>query len=106
MSPGKKIVGWRTSYNYQASRSYPQLPLLRKGKTYYVALKFESIPENAAYLKIDFKDNLDVSIEKVYIKGKLGSFEFPENTHSYTMELMRAETKQIDVQEIVFTKTL
>ena len=22
MSPGKKIVGWGTSYNYQASRSY------------------------------------------------------------------------------------
>lgn len=105
MSPGKKIVGWGTSYNYQASRSYPQLPLLRKGKTYYVALKFESIPENAAYLKIDFKDNLDESIKKVYIKGKLGSFKFPENAHSYTMELMSAGTKQIEFQQIEISET-
>ena len=39
MSPGKSIVSWTDSLNYQASRTFPQLPLLRKGRTYYVAIK-------------------------------------------------------------------
>ncbi|MSE05547.1 accessory Sec system protein Asp3, partial [Lactobacillus salivarius] len=68
MSPGKKIVSWKTSLNYQGERTYPQLPLLRRGKTYYVASKFKTIPENSAYIKIDFKDNLNESIKKIYIK--------------------------------------
>ncbi|UTX36740.1 accessory Sec system protein Asp3 [Ligilactobacillus salivarius] len=105
MSPGKSIVSWTDSLNYQASRTFPQLPLLRKGRTYYVAIKVETIPENSAYLKIDFKDNLNESIKKVYIKDQLGSFEFPQNAHSYTMELMNAGCKQIKFQQIEISET-
>lgn len=100
MSPGKKIVSWKVSFNYQSDRNYPQLPLLRKGRTYYVALKVETIPENSVYLKIDFKNNLNESIKKVYIKSQLGSFEYPEDAHSYTMELINAGCRQVEFQQI------
>ena len=39
--PGTSIVSWNMSYNYQANRQFPALPLLRKEHTYYVAAKFE-----------------------------------------------------------------
>ena len=105
MSPGKSIVFWGTSLNYQAFRNFPQLPLLRKGHTYYLAAKFETVPVNSAYIKLDFKDNLGESIKKVYIKQQLGSFEYPEDAHSYTMELMSAGCEQIEFQQVEISET-
>lgn len=103
--PGTSIVSWNMSYNYQANRQFPALPLLRKGHTYYVAAKFETVPANSAYIKLDFKDNLGESIKKIYIKQQLGSFEYPKDAHSYTMELIEAGCRQIEFEQIELSET-
>lgn len=90
MPPGQYVKTWFSKTNYQSNRISPSLPLLHRGKTYYLELCAEMSPKNSLYLKISFQDRFGQAIDFVILKDDKGEFLYPEEAYSYTIELFNA----------------
>ena len=62
---GTEIQSWLAIQNYQASRSQPALPLLKKGHAYQITAQLQTVPDNAVYLKLVFLDRYDQEISQI-----------------------------------------
>ena len=62
---GEILKTWFSSVNYQAFRTQPNLPLLKRKQDYQLCMDFECHPANGVYIKISFFDRL----EKTYCKA-------------------------------------
>lgn len=100
MSPGKGIVAWSSSTDYQADRISPQLPLLKEKHMYGIRLKAKSSPEKTVIMRIDFFGQDNSLIEKKYISDAEGEFLYPKGCYKYTVSLINAGCKSIHFKRI------
>ena len=53
---GTEIQSWVAIQNYQAARTQPALPLLKKGHSYDLTANLEAVPTGSVFLKVSFLD--------------------------------------------------
>ena len=87
---GEILKTWFSSVNYQAARTQPQLPLLKRNQEYQyhwfliVSLKMEF------YTKITFFDRYGDILEEKVEKVKDFIFTYPEDSYTYQVSLLSA----------------
>ncbi|NQP32498.1 accessory Sec system protein Asp3 [Streptococcus suis] len=91
------IHSWTSLTNYQADRDIPHLPLLKRGKTYYLSLHFIGEPQHIPFMKVRLLDRAGKELSQTVIKGGKGSFDFIEGAYSYIIELIN-----VGCEEFVF----
>ena len=64
LASGETLKTWFSGVNYQATRSQPSLPLLKKNHTYRLSMKMQVQPANGLYLKLTFLNRYEEIIEE------------------------------------------
>ena len=93
---GVVIRSWDSSVNYQASRTQPSLPLLKRKQDYQLCMNFECHPTNGVYTKIAFFDRYGDVIEEKIEKMKIFDFTYPDDTYTYQVSLLSAGFESLD----------
>lgn len=87
---GKTIKKWVSHTNYQHSRCTPALPILRPGRRYRLAQKFQAEPLGRAYLQLEFFNRQGEAIDLLILKKGEEEFTYPLEAFSYTVSLLSA----------------
>ena len=93
---GEILKTWFSSVNYQASRTQPSLPLLKRKQDYQLCMNFECHPTNGVYTKITFFDRYGDVIEEKIEKMKVFDFTYPDDTYTYQVSLLSAGFESLD----------
>lgn len=93
---GVVLRSWDSSVNYQASRTQPSLPLLKRKQNYQLCMDFDCYPENGIYIKISFFDRYGEIIEEKIEKMKVIEFTYPADTYTYQVSLLCAGFESLD----------
>ena len=93
---GEILKTWFSSVNYQASRTQPSLPLLKRKQDYQLCMNFECHPTNGVYTKITFFDRYGDVIEEKIEKMKVFDFTYPDDTYTYQVSLLSAGFEFLD----------
>lgn len=54
MAPGKEIMSWHSTNNYQSAKRVPDLPFLINGNEYQIFIKAKAEPENTCVNRLTF----------------------------------------------------
>ncbi len=93
---GEILKTWFSSVNYQASRTQPSLPLLKRKQDYQLCMNYECHPTNGVYTKIAFFDRYGDVIEEKIEKMKVFDFTYPDDTYTYQVSLLSAGFESLD----------
>ena len=93
---GEILKTWFSSVNYQAVRTQPSLPLLKRKQDYQLCMNFECYPTNGVYTKIAFFDRYGDVIEEKIEKAKVFDFTYPDDTYAYQVSLLSAGFESLD----------
>lgn len=93
---GEILKTWFSSVNYQASRTQPSLPLLKRKQDYQLCMNYECHPINGVYTKIAFFDRYGDVIEEKIEKMKVFDFTYPDDTYTYQVSLLSAGFESLD----------
>lgn len=93
---GEILKTWFSSMNYQASRTQPSLPLLKRKCNYQLCMNFDCNPRNSIYIKISFLDRYGDVIEEKIEKKKVFDFTYPDDTYTYQVSLLSAGFESLD----------
>ena len=93
---GEILKTWFSSVNYQAARTQPSLPLLKRKQDYQLRMNFECHPTNGVYTKITFFDRYGDVIEEKIEKMKVFDFTYPDDTYTYQVSLLSAGFESLD----------
>lgn len=93
---GEILKTWFSSVNYQAARTQPSLPLLKRKQDYQLRMNFECHPTNGVYTKIIFFDRYGDVIEEKIEKAKVFDFTYPDDTYTYQVSLLSAGFESLD----------
>jgi len=102
---GVVIRSWDSSVNYQASRTQPSLPLLKRKQDYQLCMNFECHPTNGVYTKIAFFDRYGDVIEEKIEKMKVFDFTYPDDTYTYQVSLLSAGFESLDFYSFSIKET-
>lgn len=93
---GTDIQIWNLILNFQANRRQPSLPLLKRGKSYRLKAKLETVPENSVFLKIVFMNRYGEELSQVIEKSSQAEFTYPQDAYSYRVSLLSAGLREMD----------
>ena len=93
---GEILKTWFSSVNYQAARTQPSLPLLKRKQDYQLRMNFECHPTNGVYTKMTFFDRYGDVIEEKIEKAKVFDFTYPDDTYTYQVSLLSAGFESLD----------
>ena len=93
---GEILKTWFSSVNYQAARTQPSLPLLKRKQDHQLRMNFECHPTNGVYTKITFFDRYGDVIEEKIEKAKVFDFTYPDDTYTYQVSLLSAGFESLD----------
>lgn len=97
---GIVLHSWSALQNYQASRSQPALPLLKKGTRYEVKAHLTSQPASGVFLKISFLDRYDNDISQLIEKSDHLIFTYPQEAYHYEIALVSAGVTEMVFQSL------
>lgn len=100
MVPGKDIIKWSSSYNFQANKIVPQLPLLRINQRYRIAVKASSEPAQGFFTRIVFFDSQGSEINRLEFHNLEKAFTFPEGAVTYEISLVNTGCTDIQFKRI------
>ena len=96
MTSGGVIKSWTSSVNYQAARTQPSLPLLKRNHNYRLSLEMDCQPEKGVYIKVTFFDRYNEILEERVEKVKTFDFTYPDNAYTYQVSLLSAGFESLD----------
>ena len=102
---GEILKTWFSSVNYQASRTQPSLPLLKRKQDYQLCMNYECHPTNGVYTKIAFFDRYGDVIEEKIEKMKVFDFTYPDDTYTYQVSLLSAGFEFLDFYSFSIKET-
>ena len=105
MPSGMTIKKWWSSTSYQAQRIEPSLPLLLPGKEYTVCAYYDDEPAGTVFLRFDFFDQQGKKTGTYIMDEKRGAFVCPENTYTYTAELVQGGSDRVRFQRFEIFRT-
>ena len=91
--------------NYQAGRTQPALPLLKKGHSYDLTANLEAAPTGSVFLKISFLDRYDNEIKQLIEKSTHMTFVYPHEAYTYRISLLSAGVKELDFYNLKLEET-
>lgn len=97
---GAIIKEWQSQCNYQSDRHFPELPLLKRGRTYSLISKCDTKPANTVYIQLEFYDRYNRRIGQIVLKEQEDTFTYPKNAYSYTMRLLNAGCQYLSLEYI------
>lgn len=98
---GTDIHTWQAIQNYQASRSQPALPLLKKGHHYQLSVAMQTTPAKSVFLKVVFTNRYGEELSQVIEKSHQARFTYPEDAYSYHVTLLSAGVREMDFQYLL-----
>ena len=102
---GTEIQSWVAIQNYQAGRTQPALPLLKKGHSYDLTANLEAAPTGSVFLKISFLDRYDNEIKQLIEKSTQMTFVYPHEAYTYRISLLSAGVKELDFYNLKLEET-
>ncbi len=90
MAPGRAIITWKSSYNYQGDKTVPQLPILRNGCRYRIYSHLSAEPVSAYLIRLTFFDLQGTEVKRVEFRSREKSFVYPAEAVSYQIEIINA----------------
>ena len=102
---GEILKTWFSSVNYQAFRTQPNLPLLKRKQYYQLCINFECHPINGVYIKIYFLYRYGDVIEEKIEKTKVFDFTYPDDTYTYQVSLLSAGFESLDFYSFSIKET-
>ena len=105
VASGEIIRSWTSSLNYQAFRTQPSLPLLKRKHDYEISMNIECQPTNGVYTKIAFFDRYGDVIEEKVEKTKTFCFTYPDDTYTYQVSLLSAGFESLDFYSFSIKET-
>lgn len=100
MAPGKEIVSWHSTTNYQSTKRVPDLPFLVNGNEYQIFIKADAIPEKTCVNRLTFFDAQKEEIKRLEFTDTRYTFTFPKDAVSYTFSIVNAGCKKINFERI------
>jgi accessory secretory protein Asp3 len=88
MPGGTTIQEWYSFTDYQSVRETPVLPLLHHGKTYRIALRVRSVPEDTFIVEVRYFDRFNELVRTDVLHPPEYEFEYPPDCHYYTIRLV------------------
>ena len=105
VTSGETLKTWFSSVNYQAFRTQPSLPLLKRKQDYQLCMNYECHPTNGVYIKIVFFDRYGDVIEEKIEKMKIFDFTYPDDTYTYQVSLLSAGFESLDFYSFSIKET-
>lgn len=102
---GTEIQSWVAIQNYQAARTQPALPLLKKGHSYDLTANLEAVPTGSVFLKVSFLDRYDNEIKQLIEKSTHMTFVYPHEAYTYRIFLLSAGVKELDFYNLKLEET-
>ena len=96
VSAGEILKTWLSIVNYQAHRTQPSLPLLKRKQDYQLCMNLDCTPKNSVYIRISFFDRYGDVIEEKIEKTKVFDFTYPEDAYTYQVSLLSAGFESLD----------
>jgi len=90
MPGGTTLQEWHSFTDYQSVRETPALPLLRRGGTYRLVPRIESVPAGTVLFEVRFFDRFDALVAALPLYPPDYAFEYPADCHHYTIRLVNA----------------
>ncbi|MGN1272023.1 MAG: accessory Sec system protein Asp3 [Lactobacillus sp.] len=100
IASGKTIKIWRSNLNYQSSKEIPKLPIIASKRWYKVRLQLFTYPENSLIFRINFYGIQGDVIGEVVFTEKEKRFYCPDNTISYSIEIINAGCEMLSFDRI------
>lgn len=100
MAPGLSMVTWSSTYNYQAVKRVPELPLLINGHHYQIYLEATSEPAGTVINRLTFYNAQRDEIKHLDFDGLHYDFIFPAEAVSYTFTMLNAGCQKINFQRM------
>ena len=97
---GQTIATWSTMTEFWKTVMQNPLPRLIQNHEYKLKIRYESKPENRLYVKIVFYDRYKERISQLVLKERVNSFEVPENTIHYEIQLINGGLVYFRFQQI------
>lgn len=88
MPAGTTIQEWHSFTDYQSLRDTPALPLLHHGKTYRIAPRIVSVPEDTFIVEVRYFDRFSKLAGADVVYPPEYEFEYPADCHYYTIRLV------------------
>lgn len=95
MPSGMTVKKWKSSSHFQSDRIEPSLPMLIPGKNYMLRAVYDEMPAGSIFMRLDFFDQQNEKNGTFIMEEKCGSFQCPENTYSYTAELVQGGAERV-----------
>ncbi len=95
MPSGRAIREWTSRMNYQHGRLEPQLPILVVNQTYRLRVFAKCEPEGTVLTRIEYLDRRGDSLGSQLFTEKEATFELPEGTYNYTLQLVQAGAREV-----------
>lgn len=95
MSSGKLICRFHSLTNYQGKRSSPTLPLLIPGKSYWIEIDIEAVPEGRFFLEFAYFNRQGEQIGFEVLRKDQGEIHYPEDAFTYFVTLKSAGASRL-----------
>lgn len=103
MSPGVPFTTWKMKKNFQKDTHTPTLPTLKVEKKYYFKANVQIDDPLGIMFKINFYDGFNEEIANKVIRGLKGSFDYPKNAETYSIEMINGGCKKFSFKWIQLT---
>lgn len=100
MPSGTMIHEWYMRTNFYHDRTFPTLPLLKKGVRYRFKFHISAIPENSVYFKIVFYKRNGTTAEVLIAKESEIKVEMPSEAYEYRVQMMNAAMTSLHFKRI------
>lgn len=88
MTPGKTIVSWQSVNSYQATKTVPQLPILRNNHKYRIRVDAKAAPIYSLIVRLTFYDSQEQEIDHLEFQQESIEFVYPSEAVQYRLELI------------------
>lgn len=100
MAAGKVIMKWKSSGNYQSDKTVPPLPMLSVGHRYRLLARLKVTPQNTLIIRLTFYNRQGEQIKQLNLNGFDDQFDYPQDTSTYTVELVNAGCIALDFDRL------
>ncbi len=104
MAPGRAMITWYSTVNYQASRFVPQLPILRGGVEYRIKAKYIAKPADSVMLRVIFYDIQGKIVGQKISHDSNIIFTYPYAATRYEVQLINGGCRSITFWRLELTR--
>lgn len=100
MTAGVAMKNWQVALNYQGAKTVPQLPHLQVNHQYRLVMHARMRPANSVIIRLTFCDIQGNELKRYDFFRPQAYFTVPEETISYSLELVNAGNEELEFQRI------